>query len=250
MRSIFIILKKEFFSFRKNFIGKLSLWFFFPLILFAVLGLPLYKLVNEVNGLNYLHWAAPGIWMASAFITTYITSFQRNNYLVTTSHVLEVFLKAPVSIWSMQTAMTLWAVFSGMVQLLLALLLIGLINHEIYTPVKWIEIYVSILPIIIFAAVLGNFFGTWVRNSINATYLNTVIIILFVFSTGIFIPFTYFPDSFISAIQLLPIIQSINAVQDLAIYSKIGLSSAFILMVFTAFLFLINGILFQKLIRR
>lgn len=250
MRSIFVILKKEVFSFRKNFIGKLSLWFFFPLILFAVLGLPLHKLVHEVNGLNYLHWASPGIWMASAFITAYITAFQRNNYLVTTTHVLQVFLKAPVSIWSLQTAMTLWAVFSGMVQLLLAFLLIGVINHEIYTPVKWFEIYLSILPIIIFAAVLGNFFGSWVRNSINGTYLNTVIIILFIFSTGIFIPFSYFPESFISTIQLLPIIQSIISVQELAVYSKINLSSAFMLLVFTAFLFLINGVLTQKLIRR
>ncbi|NQU68433.1 MAG: ABC transporter permease [Candidatus Marinimicrobia bacterium] len=250
MSAVIVIIKRQWYGLRRHLLS----WFIFlvllPIILYMVFGLSLYKVIANVNQLNYLHWAAPGIWVSSGFLMSYLTAFIAMHHLRQTSGLLTIYLKAPVSCWTWLTGQTVWSILIGSVQLIVSLLLIGIINGELYSVIKWATLLVLIFPSVVFGAVLGTFVGSWVRRLFSAMLVNMVIIIAFLSCSGSFIPLTYFPHSLQSMFMIVPIVMEISAVQHLILYSEVMFSGAVLTLVLSACLFILNGAMIQHWIRK
>ncbi len=250
MRGLLIIMKREWLSYRKSVVSRVVSLVLLPLILFMALGLPMYKLIKDVQQLNYLHWVGPGIWVSTAFFMAYITAFTGTFRIRNSRGVQSVLLKAPVSVWSWLAGITLSGIILGVIQLLISLFLIGMINKEVFSPAKWGGIFLMILPIVCFGAVLGNLFGSWIRNYFTAFFWNFLLMIIFLFGTGVFIPLDYFPESLREMIHSIPVVGNILAVQLIVLFAEFSLRDAIITAVLSAVIFIINGAATNKFIRK
>ncbi|MFQ6610139.1 MAG: ABC transporter permease [Fidelibacterota bacterium] len=250
MNTIFVVLKRQWFSHRRNLVSWIFFFVFLPILLYMVFGLSLYKIIPNVDRLNYLHWAAPGIWVTCGFLMSYLTAFNSMHQLRRSRGLLTIYLKAPISCWSWSTGQIIWSILIGSVQLIIALILIGFINKELFSILKWFSILTLTFPAVIFGAVFGSIMGFWFTRPSSSVLINILVVIGFLSCSGSFIPLTYFPVSLQSAFMVIPIVREILALQHLILNSEVWVSGAILTCVLSAVIFVINGAMIQYWIRK
>lgn len=184
-----------------------------PLITLIAFGYGLGSLLQNINGIPYIHYLASGsicmsIMMAASFETLY-SAFSRMHVQKT----WDALLNAPLALDDIMLAEMLWAatkaLFSGLAILLVMFALgIGLHPHTLV-----------VIPLLF---LIGMTFAS-VGLIINAlapgydffTYYFTLVLTPMVFLSGVYYPVSQLPDWLQAVSQLLPLTAAIQLVRPL-----------------------------------
>lgn len=250
MKFLSIVIKRELLAFRKSIITNAIILVTFPLLLFLLLGLPLYKTIHSVEQLNYLYWVTPGIWIITSSFMAFIISFSAMRRIRFEGAALQIYLKSPVSLWTVFLGINLWAFFLGLIQFGIAIGLLELIIQQYYVMEKLIRLILQILPLIFIFTIAGSVFGSWVKKSENQTIITLLLFLFFSLGAGSFIPLQYFPQSYAQAMHYIPIVNGILHTQHILFHQEGSPFTGILTGVIGLVLFLINGAFIQNFFRR
>jgi hypothetical protein len=104
--------------------------------------------------------------------------------------------------------------------------------------------------LILHFAVLGTLVGTIISN-INL-YFNLVCLLLLSLTIGLgnFIPLTYYPESFLSIITILPTVFSFENVRSIILHNQFNWLGFFLTLFLTLFISIVNLIFSYKIFRK
>jgi lipooligosaccharide transport system permease protein len=232
--------------FRKVFWFAAAPNFLEPVIYLLALGIGLGLLVQDVGGLSYVQFLAPGllgstVMYASSFETTY-DSFIRMKYEKTYDAVLAT----PLSIEDVIAGEILWGTTRGYINALTFLAVISVLGY-VHSPAALL-----LVPLLFVFAALFAIFGmiyTALVSNINLFnyYFTLFITPLFLFS-GIFFPISTLPLWAQRIAYITPLYHVVLVCRGLALgqLNQTILTSIFITIALTATLFLIPIIIMKK----
>ncbi len=215
MRAFLILIKREILAGRKIIVITYLMLLMFPLILFLLIALPMYKSIQTVNNLEYLSWVAPGIWIVSSAFTAFLLSMATSHHLKFESRLAEIYLKSPVSIAVIILPGLMWGLAHGIMEMGVSVLETNLIIADVTTPAKIFKMIAQILPLILFFSVLGTVLGTWVEKFYTLSTITFVLFMFFTLGTGNFIPLDLFPATYNQILSGSPIVGDINHTQNI-----------------------------------
>ncbi len=250
MNNVLIIMKSEWWSYRKQLIAHLFCFIFIPVLIFMFIGLPLYKVIHSVDSLNYINWITPGIWIVSAGLVAFINGFSSMRKLRFSSGIMQTYLKSPISIWDILIGISIWAFALGMIQLIVAFIVIGVVNHQFYTFGTDLLLLIQILPIVVFMSVFGTTLGCWVKGLQSQTIISIMVFLIFSLGMGCLIPLQFYPEILSNLMRGIPFVQVIEGAQYLIRLESGNILGGIMTLILSAIIFVLNGIFSIKLFRK
>jgi lipooligosaccharide transport system permease protein len=209
------VLRRHLIVFSRNWVTNLTFNFFEPLLYITALGVGLGAYVQDMEGLPYLHYLAPGLVASSAmFATTYectYGTFVRMEFQKT----FHAMVATPVSIDDVIVAEILYGTFKSVLYgtvILLVILVLGLVTSP------WALLVPPVLAVAGFLfAILSMIWTGLVPNMENFNYFFSLIMTpLFLFS-GVFFPLSGLPKIMQELAWLSPLYHVVNLVRSLVL---------------------------------
>lgn len=238
------MLKRDWFSFRKKILSFLFIWAMFPMILHVLVALPLSKVIQL--DIRYLNWVAPGIWVITSGFIAFSTAFYRLKKIRGNSEQLEIYLKAPMSNVQILLPIIIWASILGVVQFVFSFGLTTAINHEYFSGVQFLLIFLTSIISILFFAIIGVLFGLLINNEFISTFCTFALHVIFAFGLGGFIPKELYPDTFQGLLNFIPLSGLFENLQLIVQNNPINFGSLVLMFIFSIVLFGVNVILSHK----
>ena len=197
MDHIFILIKREFLIFKKNFTSYLFYIFIFPIILYLFLVSPFNNLLQPSSGMNYLYHGLPAI----LFLSTLIISFglpliicQRDQYQ---SNYFYFLLSLNINNYHYSIYIILASLLLSYIQFIVSLILVYNLSGGIF--ITWEQIFYFLLiifPSSLLFILLGLFFSNFIKSTYSLIMSFIFIFLFLAFGIGSFIPIEYFPDNY------------------------------------------------------
>ena len=166
------------------------------------------------------------------------------------SGVLGIYLKSPVSVWDILIGISLWAFVLGFVQLIIAFIVIGVVNHQFYSIGSDLLLLLQILPLVVFMSVLGTILGCWVKGLQSQTIISIIVFLIFSLGMGCLIPLQFYPQTLSDIMRSIPFVQIIEGSQNLIRLENGSIFGAVVTLLLSAIVFVLNGIFSIKLFRK
>lgn len=213
--------QRNFKVYTKLYKSSIALNFVEPVMYLAAMGLGLGGYVEEINGVPYIHFLAPGIIASSAmFAATFESTFGtyvRWYYQKTFDGILAT----PVSPTDLVVGELMWCATKAFIYgtiITIVISVLGLVSSP------WIILApaVAFLTGLVFAS-LGHIAASMVPGIDSFSYYTTMFITpLFLFS-GVFFPLDQFPDYVIWIANITPLYHVVNLTRGLALGELAGL---------------------------
>ena len=248
MNPILILLKRDLLELKKSILVVLIFWFLMPLLIHIFLSIPLSNLIRV--DIRYMSWSAPGIWITCSCMVAFLQSSERMRKLKSNSFQMEAILKAPISNFNLLTANTLRGMSYGLVQFFISIIITSILNHDNYSLLTLLTISIQMFFLIFHFATIGTFVGSSISNN-NIFY--SIIYFLFLclaIGFGNFIPLKYYPESFLSIINLIPTVSSFENIRSIILQNIFNWTSFILTLLLSVFLSALNLIFSHKTFRR
>tara|TARA_B000000532_G_C18719602_1_gene341946 strand:- start:263 stop:733 length:471 start_codon:yes stop_codon:yes gene_type:complete len=143
-------------------------------------------------------------------------------------------------------AIVIWASMIGLVQFLFSIVITQTLNSSNLFFLDKILIMIYGLPIIIFVSNLAIFVHLIVDRKLIQTLVNSILIIFFLFSSGLFLPLNQAP----LFLSYSPLYQTIINMQNIIMINSSVIYPSIIVLVLSAILFVINLVISYKVLRK
>ena len=77
-----IILKREWLRLRPSVFPALMFSILLTLTFYLLIGFPFYSVINTINGMKFMYWLSPGIWIFMSSLMAYLISLDGMNSLL------------------------------------------------------------------------------------------------------------------------------------------------------------------------
>lgn len=240
------LIKREILILRNNFILFICIIVLFPMIIYLFISIPLSFYIKLSNGINYLNWSTAGNWISSSIIISYILSNRMSSGYRTKSSLSSSTLVAPISNNEHLMAIIIWSSAIGFIQLLFSIFITLSLNSSNLFVVDVILAIIYILPIILVASNIGLLVGLSSSDRLLKTVLNTVLLLILLFSSGLFLPL----DSGLPFIFLVsPLYLSAIDIQSIVMNDPSMVHSSLIMLLMSFFLYIINIVVSSRVFR-
>lgn len=176
----------------------------YPLTLYLAFGFGLKGYINEVGGIPYPLFIAPGLISMTAVNAAYDESSWSMWFHRKVQRTIEEYRVTPVTVYDIVigkifSGFTQGAVKGGVVFLVIMLLTPFRIDYG-HLPVYVLCLSISSMTF----SCLGTICGTVVDKPENIGRLQSVVIVPLIFMAGIFFPLSSYPASILPFVRLLP----------------------------------------------
>jgi len=241
------LLKRDWYGFRKNFVIYLALWIIIPVLIHLILAIPLSRLI--ILEVRYLNWAAAGIWVTSAGMTSFLETSVRIRKINYETAQIDTILQSPISNLDLLTALSLRGVIFGFIQFIFAILVTCALNHEYLGTLSVLMIITQIMAVILFFSIFGILMGLLISHRTIFIQFSLALFIVISLGIGAFIPISSYPESYLAIVNKLPLMIIVQNLQSIIIHQNIQWISFFLSLVLTLLLFIITLIISKKVFR-
>ena len=241
------MLKRDWYGFRKNFVIYLALWIIIPVLIHLILAIPLSRLI--ILEVRYLNWAAAGIWVTSAGMTSFLETSVRIRKINYETAQIDTILQSPISNLDLLTALSLRGVIFGFIQFIFAILVTCALNHEYLGTLSVLMIITQIMAVILFFSIFGILMGLLISHRTIFIQFSLALFIVISLGIGAFIPISSYPESYLAIVNKLPLMIIVQNLQSIIIHQNIQWISFFLSLVLTLLLFIITLIISKKVFR-
>ena len=200
--------------------------------------------------MRYLNWSVNGIWITTAGMVAFVETTNRFIKIKGESRLIEVLMKSPITNLEIISTIMLRGIICGFVQFLFSMLTTSILNHEYIDLINLLFIIIQMLVIISFFAVSGTFIGIIISNNTLFIYISCIIFLIITMGFGTFIPINYYPDSYISVIEMVPILHVIQNVQALISHNSIDWVGFFLTIFATIILLIASLVISYQVFRK
>ena len=242
MKSILLILKREFMVFRHQWMRVLAFFLIFPMFMFLCISMPLFHIVS-VPSLNYLHWSVPGILILASSIIC-------SNYCVKNIFILrdkdryyQLLLKSPVNISHIIGGIYMTSILYGILQFAIASILLSILNPGVFSFIQCFLIFIQTVAFLLFIGSFSLTFGFLISNEEVIPFFIIVLFIVIAFAFGALLPIDLFPEELFKYLDNIPMVNIIMNVQRI-LYMEAPLYFVMFLNIMIGIVFYSVGIIF------
>lgn len=225
-RLCFCIVNRNWIVYRKNFISNISPTVADPAFTMIALGIGLGAYVQEVDGMSYRQFLAPGLSVATALFTSFFESSYGFYVRLTYENIFKAMLTTPISVKEVFWGELLWVGLKGAVMSLgvsIILAIFGLLDHLSYLPLMLIVGFFVAIP----CGALGLIATALVSNINQFQTVYSFLIAPLYFLSGIFFPITEMNSVLKVFISFFPLIHGVRMAQ--AVFWNQDIISIFII---------------------
>ena len=164
MNLILALLKKEFISFKNQYMIFFIYVILFPLVLFLFFSIPLSMVFVSIKPI-YIIWSSSGVHV----VTTMITSFLISVILLNEKMKKEFFFTAPIPISSFIISTYIFILIIALVQFFVSVMLISFLSDSFLSIVDFLLIFMLLIPSIFVVCSLSLITACYIKKSIVKT---------------------------------------------------------------------------------
>ena len=143
MNFILTILKRDLYEFKKNYIYIILFFIILPIIIHILLAIPLSNLI--IINIRYLNWSSAGVWIVVSSIVAFIVTSKHLIKFKNKNYQIEAVLQAPITNLNLLLSIFIKGSIYGLLQFLIALILISTLNHEYYSVLQYLQILIQMI---------------------------------------------------------------------------------------------------------
>tara|TARA_B100000945_G_scaffold314695_1_gene312658 strand:- start:17 stop:763 length:747 start_codon:yes stop_codon:yes gene_type:complete len=245
---ILALLTRDWLIVKKNILFYITLWIAMPIILHLILAIPLSQIIKMK--VLYLNWSAASIWIGSSSIITYFESSYRMQKINHETDYISAILSTPIKNYQIIIANSIIGLILGIVQFLFSLIIISILHHEFYGLFNLIIIFFQIICLLIFVSIMGTLLGLLIPKRLLYLQISIIVLFIFCFGLGIFIPLSSYPSAYINVISFIPLIDIIKNIQSIITHYPISWFSYISNLMMAILFFLIAIIISKKNMRK
>ena len=202
---ILTVIKREWLRVKPSLFPLILLSIILPIVIYIVIGFPFYSIIKTINGMKFMYWISPGIWIFMSSLIGFILALDGLNNLLIGKRQIEPLCSMPISNKEILVGIIIWSILVATTQWIISFLLTSLLNNEFFTPNLLIRLFIQTFPVIIFYTGLGAILAILTSNRFWQLTFTSMFFILLGFGFGCFIPLEFFPDEIISILKLIPV---------------------------------------------
>lgn len=232
-----LVFRRNFTVFKKTWLANIMFNFVEPLLYLGAMGFGLGVFVEDIEGLPYLNWLAPGLIASSAMWATALECTYDSYIRMSYQKTFHAMVATPINLEEVVVGEMLFGTFKSILYggiILVVLLLLGLV------PSPWA---VLVLPVLVLAGLpIAELAITWtglVPNIDGFSYFFSLIITpMFLFS-GVFSPLDGLPALVQVIAWFMPLYHAVELIRSLVLgwVDKSLLSHVLWLVAFTGLVF-------------
>lgn len=234
------ILKREWLRIKPSIFSLIMFSILLTISLFLVIGFPFYSIINTINGMKFMYWVSPGIWIFMSSLMGYILSMDGINSMLNEKRQIEAFCSMPISNKQILLGIFIWAIIIAFVQWNLSYLLTSLLNNDFFSLIQFFRLMFQSFPSIIFFAGLGILSSLLTTNRYWQITLSFLYFSILGFGLGCFIPINYFPLEIKSVLEIIPITNLINGAHEISFQNPGSFTGGLFSFMFGIFFLLIS----------
>jgi len=239
------LLRRELYILKHNLIPFICIWMLLPMAIYLFISIPLSSQIS-IDVINYINWSSIGNAVyASSFLTYLLSTNLILKYKNKTSFS-NLMLAAPQTNSQHLGAIIIWASVIGLVQFLFSIVITQALNSSNLFFLDKILIIIYGIPIIIFVSNLAIFICLVVNSKLVHTLVNFILIIFFLFSSGLFLPLDEAPIF----LSYSPLYQTLINMQHIIMINSSVIYPSIIVLVFSSILYVVNLVISYKVLRK
>ncbi len=177
-----------------------------PIFMLTTLGLGLGVYLQDIQGLSYKEFLAPGLPMSAVLFTSFFESSYGFYVRMTFENVFKAMLTTHIGYKEIIWGEFLWVGLKGSVMALAvstSLVFLGLMPHFYYIPWMFLLGFLVALP----CGAIGLLACAYVRNMNQFQSVYSFLIAPIYFLSGIFFPLKVMPQALSILLQFFPLIR-------------------------------------------
>ena len=202
---ILTVIKREWLRVKPSLFPLVLLSIILPIVIYIVIGFPFYSVIKTINGMKFMYWISPGIWIFMSALIGFILALDGLNNLLIGKRQIEPLCSMPISNKQILIGIIIWSISVATIQWIISFILTSLLNNEFFTFNLLIRLFIQTFPAIIFYTGLGAILAILTSNRFWQLTFASISFILLGFGFGCFIPLEFFPDEIISILELIPV---------------------------------------------
>jgi len=222
------IVKRNWLVYRKDFLANISPTIADPAWLMLSLGLGLGSYIQQVEGMTYLQFLAPGLAISTAFFTAFFESSYGFFVRLTYENIFKAMLTTPIGVREIFLGEIIWVGLKGALMTFcvsLVLFLCDLMPNPIYLPLMALIGFLVAIP---FGAI-GLISVTLVKNINQFQTIYSFLISPIYFMSGIFFPLESLNKLILPLFNIFPLIHAVKLAQ--AIFQNNNILQTFMIYV-------------------
>lgn len=208
----FCVVNRNWIVYRKNFISNISPTIADPAFTMMALGVGLGAYVQEVDGMSYRQFLAPGLTVATALFTSFFESSYGFYVRMTYENIFKAMLTTPIGVLEVFWGEMLWVGIKGAIMSLgvsLVLMCFGLLESMRYLPLLIIVGFLVAIP----CGALGLIATALVKDINQFQTVYSFLIAPLYFLSGIFYPINEMNAALKLFISFFPLIHGVLMAQ-------------------------------------
>ena len=146
------------------------------MMMYLFILLPIQGHVSSPSGINYLHWASPGIWVVASSVVSMLSCFLVLNPFYYKEQTSEFFLRASLSNHNIISGGIVWSIIIGLIQFLVSFFITSSLNGMLLNVAEFFQSLVYVIPLLVLFSVIGAVFGGAVFGDHCSPYSDTTIV--------------------------------------------------------------------------
>lgn len=198
--------------YKKDFLANISPTIADPSLIMVSLGLGLGTFIQDINGLSYLAFLAPGLAATTALFTSFFETSYGFYVRMTYESVFKAMLTTPIGPREIVIGEYIWNFIKGALMAMgvtIVLFFFGLVPNLYILPAATLVGGLTALP----CAALGLLACTYVKNINQFQTVYSFLIAPIYFLSGVFFPIEPMPKLFQMLIQISPFTHGVRLMQ-------------------------------------
>jgi len=239
------LLRRELYILKHNLIPFICIWMLLPMAIYLFISIPLSSQIS-IDVINYINWSSIGNAVYASSVLTYLLSTNLILKYKNKTSFSNLMLAAPQTNSQHLGAIIIWASVIGLVQFLFSIVITQALNSSNLFFLDKILIIIYGIPIIIFVSNLAIFVCLIVNSKLVHTLVNFILIIFFLFSSGLFFPLDKAPIF----LSYSPLYQTLINMQNIIMINSSVIYPSIIVLVFSSILYVVNLVISYKVLRK
>ena len=243
------VIRREFIVLKRNALSSLLVFTLFPMMMYLLVLLPMEGHISSPSGINYLHWASPGIWVVASSVVSMLSCFLVLNPFYHREHTSEIFLRASLSNHNIILGGVVWSVIIGLMQFLVSFFITSSLNGVLLNVAEFFQSLMYVIPLLVLFSMVGAVFGIFVREEYLISLFSVMIFFFLGFGSGCFIPISSGQSGLPSFIVNSPVYLNIECLHSIIQNTSPDISPPIFLIIISIFLYLLLLVFSHRMFR-
>lgn len=187
MNELLTLLYRDFLEFKRKYISYILLWFLFPMLVYLLMLVPIFEFYYSVTkqrfvveGMNFINWSSPGIWISCSGVLTFFYSYTKLNNLIYKSNYLDKYLKAPLSNGQLLCSLLIFSTIIGIAQWIVSMPITTALSNDTFNLgfLDLCIIFINITSILLFCSLIGLLSAIYIKTHFFSGFMVLLMFII------------------------------------------------------------------------